>query len=132
MIGLDTNIVVRYLVQDDPIQTEKVVGLFERRLTEHDPGFVSVVVIIETAWVIENIYDFTDIAIAAAIEGLLAADNVIVENEQAVFAAIRTLKEGHGSFADALIGKICSQVGCSHTLTFDRKALRLPGFTLLE
>ena len=105
--------------------------LFERRLTEENPGFISVVVVLETAWVIEKIYDFTDVEIATAIEGLLQADNLVVENEQAVFAAMRTLKEGHGSLADALIGNICCQVECSYTLTFDRKASRLPGFTLL-
>jgi predicted nucleic-acid-binding protein len=135
MIGLDTNIIVRYLVRDDPIQTEKAVGLLERGLrglTEHNPGFVSVVVIVETAWVIKRVYGFADAEVATAIERLLEADNVIVENEQAVFAAMRALKERRGSFADALIGNISSQVGCSHTLTFDRKALRLPGFTLLE
>jgi len=131
VIGLDTNIIVRYLVRDDLVQTQKAVRLFERRLTEEDPGFISVAVVLETAWVIEKIYEFTDVEIATAIEGLLQADNLVVENEQAVFAAMRILKEGHGSLADALIGNICSQVGCSYTLTFDRKASRLPGFTLL-
>jgi hypothetical protein len=80
------------------------------------------VVIVETAWVIKRIYGFADAEVAAAIESLLEANNVIVENEQAVFAAMRALKEGRGSLADSLIGNISSRVGCFHTLTFDRKA----------
>src|SRR6202162_2564824 len=126
MIGLDTNIVVRYLVRDDSIQTGKAVELFERRLTEGNPGFISVVTIVETTWVIKQAYDFADAEVAAAIERLLRADTLFVENEREVFAAMTALKDGRGSFADALIGEICARAGCLCTLTFDRKAaLRL-------
>jgi predicted nucleic-acid-binding protein len=130
MIGLDTNILVRYLAQDDPLQSPKATDLIERRLTEDDPGFVSVVAMIETVWVLERAYGLADDDIAAAIERTLQADVLVVENEQEVFSAMIALKEGRGSFADALIGALGMRAGCSRTLTFDHEALRLPGFEL--
>ena len=131
MIGLDTNILVRYLAQDDPVQSPKATELIERQLTEENPGFVSVVAMVETVWVLDRAYGLADHAIAAAIERALRSDVLIVESEQEVFAAMIALKEGHGSFADALIGAVGARAGCSHTMTFDRKASRLPGFKLL-
>ena len=130
MIGLDSNILIRYLAQDDPIQSRKATELIERRLTEDDPGFVSVVAMVETAWVLERAYGLAEDEIAAAIERTLQADVLVVENEQEVFTAMIALKERRGSFADALIGALGVRAGCSRTLTFDRKALRLSGFAL--
>jgi predicted nucleic-acid-binding protein len=130
MIGLDTNVLVRYLAQDDPVQSAKATALIERRLTEQDPGFISVVAMAETVWVLERAYGLADAGIAAAIERTLQVDALVVESEQEVFTAMVALKEGRGSFADALIGALGASAGCSHSLTFDRKALRLPGFVL--
>jgi predicted nucleic-acid-binding protein len=130
MIGLDTNVLVRYLAQDDPVQSAKATALIERRLTEQDPGFISVVAMAETVWVLERAYGLADADIAAAIERTLQVDALVVESEQEVFTAMVALKEGRGSFADALIGALGASAGCSHSLTFDRKALRLPGFVL--
>jgi predicted nucleic-acid-binding protein len=84
----------------------------------------------ETAWVLERAYGLADDQIAAAIERTLQADVLVVESEQEVFTAMIALKEGRGSFADALIGALGAKAGCSQTLTFDRKALRLQGFAL--
>jgi predicted nucleic-acid-binding protein len=128
VIGLDTNVLVRYLAQDDPVQSPKATELIERRLSEESPGFVSVVAMVETAWVLDRAYGLADREIAAAIERTLQADVLFVEDEQEVFAAMIALKEGHGSFADALIGGLGGRAGCPHTLTFDQKASRLPGF----
>lgn len=131
MIGLDTNILVRYLAQDDPVQSPKATEIIEHRLTEENPGFISIVAMVETVWVLDRAYGLTAREIAAAIERSLQADVLILENEQQVFTAMIALKEGHGSFADALIGALGDKAGCVRTLTFDRKALRLPGFELL-
>ncbi|MBI1775110.1 MAG: type II toxin-antitoxin system VapC family toxin [Proteobacteria bacterium] len=130
MIGLDTNVLVRYLAQDDPIQSLKAADVIERRLSEANPGFLSVLAMVETAWVLERAYDLSDAKIAAAIERILQASVLVVESEQEVFTAMIALKEGRGSFADALIGALAAKAGCSHTLTFDRNALRLPDFAL--
>jgi len=128
MIGLDTNVLVRYLAQDDPVQSPQATDLFERRLTEDNPGFICTVAMAETAWVLERAYGLADRDIAAAIERTLQADVLVVENEQEVFAAMIALKQGTGSFADALIAALGARAGCTRTVTFDRKALRLPGF----
>jgi predicted nucleic-acid-binding protein len=128
MIGLDTNVLVRYLTQDDPIQSPKATEIIERHLTEQNPGFVSVVAMVETAWVLDRVYDLGAHDIAAAIERMLQAEVLVVENEQEVFTAMVTLKHGYGSFADALIAELGIRAGCASTLTFDHKALRLPGY----
>lgn len=130
MIGLDTNILVRYLTQDDPVQSAKATEILERRLTEKNPGFVSIVAMVETVWVLDRAYFLTAQEIATAIERLLQVDVLAIENEQEVFTAMVVLKQGRGSFADALIAELGARVGCTRTLTFDRKATRLPSFEL--
>ncbi len=130
MIGLDSNILVRYLTQDDPTQSPKATAFIERRLTEENPGFVSIVAMAEIVWVLERAYRLTARQIARAVERMLQADVLVVENEQEVFTAMIALKQGRGSFADALIAELGTRAGCAHTLTFDRKALRLSGFRL--
>lgn len=130
MIGLDTNIVVRYIVQDDPVQSPQAAALIER-LTEDDPGFISIVAMAETAWVLGSVYRFSDAEVAAAVENMLQVNTLVVQDEAAVFTAMTALKEGRGAFADALIGALGLRAGCPRTLTFDRRAARLPGFALL-
>ena len=130
MIGLETNILVRYLTQDDPIQSPKAREIIEGRLTEENPGFVSIVAMVETVWVLDRAYKLQPHEIAAAVERVLQADVIIVENEQEVFTAMIALKEGRGSFADAVIAALGAGAGCSCTFTFDQKALRLQGFEL--
>ena len=131
MIGLDTNILVRYFAQDDPVQSRKAAVLMERGLSPQTPGFVSIVALAETIWVLERSYKLSEGDIAAIIEHILAADALVVEHEAEVATALTVLWEGNGSFGDALIGAINSQAGCSRTVTFDRKATRLPRFELL-
>ena len=131
MIGLDSNILVRYLTQDDPVQSKRAADIIEHRLSLTNPGFLSVVVIAETVWVLDRAYGFSAEDIVAAIELTLQIEVLVVENEPEVFTAMIALKEGLGSFADALIGALGARAGCAATLTFDRKALRLPDFELV-
>jgi len=128
MIGLDTNVLVRYLAQDDPVQSPRATEMIEARLTRQSPGFVSLVAMVETAWVLRRSYRLDDAAVARLIEHLLQIDELMIESEQEVFTALVALKEGQGSFADALIGALGRKAGCSHTVTFDQGALRLPEF----
>jgi len=131
MIGLDTNILIRYLTQDDRAQSAKATEILEHRLTKNNPGFVSVVVMVETAWVLDRAYGLTAQEIATAIERLLQVEVLAIENEQEVFTAMVALKQGRGSFADALIAELGARAGCTRTLTFDQKAIRLPDFELV-
>lgn len=130
MIGIDTNVLVRYLAQDDPVQSVEATRFIES-LTTHEPGFISVVAMAKTAWVLDRAYGLTTREIAAAIEHVLQAEVLIVESEQEVFTSMIVLKEGRSSFADALIGALGAKAGCSHTVTFDRKASRISGFKTL-
>jgi predicted nucleic-acid-binding protein len=131
MIGLDTNILVRYLTQDDPVQSRQATEILEQRLSEANPGFISVVAMVELVWVLDRAYRMAARQIAAAVERMLQTEVLVIEREQEVFAAMVAIRQGHGSFADALIAELGLQAGCSHTLTFDTKAARLPGFRLL-
>jgi predicted nucleic-acid-binding protein len=130
MIGLDTNILVRYFAQDDPDQSRTATEIVEQRLTEQNPGFISTVVMAETVWVLDRAYHLADAAIATVIERILQAEVFAVEDEQQVFTAMIAFRDGLGSFADALIAALADKAGCLVTLTFDRRALRLPGVSL--
>ncbi len=130
MIGLDTNVIVRYIVQDDRVQFDLATMMFDR-LTSQKRGFISVVTIVETAWVLARAYDATNYEISEVIEGMLRVDHLHVESEQAVFAAMLRAKNDDASFADALIGELGVRAGCAYTLTFDRKASRFDTFELL-
>ena len=131
MIGLDTNILIRYLTQDDPVQSAKATEILERRLTLKNPGFVSVVAMVETVWVLDRAYGLTAQEIATAVERLLQVEVLALENEQEVFTAMVALKQGRGSFVDALIAELGARVGCTRTLTFDHKAVQIPAFELV-
>ncbi len=132
MIGIDTNVLVRYLVQDDAAQSATANDFMERRLTVDEPGYLSVVVMAETAWVLERRYGWSGQALAGILEQVLQADVLVVEHEQEVAEAVSMLNAGLGSFSDALVSAMARQAGCIHTVTFDRRALRLPGFAPVE
>jgi predicted nucleic-acid-binding protein len=132
MIALDTNVLLRYLVQDDPAQSARATEIIERRLSARNPGFVSLVCILEIVWVLGSLYKRTRREIAQHIEMILAADALEVQNEQEVYQAVVALRNGTGTFEDALIGSIGTWRGCSATLTFDETAAkRLHGFRLI-
>ncbi len=131
MIGLDTNVLVRYLAQDDVIQSARATQIIERQLTEDRPGFICLVTMVETVWVLARVYGLSSQDIAAVVERVLQADTVLVQNEQEVFTAMIALKTGAGEFPDALIGALGESAGCARTLTFDKKAKRLNQFKVL-
>lgn len=92
---------------------------------------LNVVAMVETVWVLDRAYGLTAREIAMAVERLLQVEVLEVENEQEVFTAMVALKQGWGSFADALLAELGARVGCTRTLTFDKKAVRLRVFELL-
>jgi predicted nucleic-acid-binding protein len=132
MTGLDTNILVRHIMQDDPLQSPKATRIIEHHLSEEDPGFISLATMLETAWVLENIYKLPDGEVAEAIERMLQIETLLIQNEREVHAAMNAIKTGQGSFDDALIGALGTWAGCDSTLTFDKKASRLQGFKLIQ
>ncbi len=130
MIGLDTNILVRYIAQDDAVQSPIATRIIEDRLSEEHPGFISLVTMAETVWVLDRSYGLSAAEIAAAVERILQTNVFLVQNEQEVFTAMVALKMGAGSFSDALIGALGTWAGCSATVTLDKKATRLKTFEL--
>lgn len=132
MIGLDINVLLRYLVQDDPAQSRRASEVIERRLSKQNPGFVSLVCVLEIVWVLGSLYKRSRAQIADHVEMLLAADTLEVQNEQEVYQAVVALRNGSGTFEDALVGALGAWRGCSATLTFDQNAAkRLIGFEIL-
>jgi predicted nucleic-acid-binding protein len=132
MIGLDTNVVVRYLVQDDPRQSVLATRFIEQSLTPERPGLVTSVVLCEICWVLAECYGADRKRIRDVIEGLLTAKQVVVERAESAWKALRAWDASAADFSDALIGQTVMVQGGSGTVTFDRTAARLPGFQLLQ
>lgn len=132
MIGLDTNIVVRYLAQDDKAQAAIATRVLERELSGEAPGFISLVTLAEIVWVMTSLYAADRAAVARAVEGLLSAAQLRVQDAESVWLALQVYRDSTADFSDALISTLGRSAGCEHTLTFDRAAARHPGFTLLK
>ena len=130
MTGIDTNVLVRYLVNDDPVQSKKAAGLF-RSLTVMNRGFISLVVIVETIWVLESVYGFETPLIIEAILKLLKSQRLVVQCAKEIEEAL-TIESCGGDPADAIIAGLGRSFGCEKTVTFDKKAARLEGMKLLE
>lgn len=128
MIAIDTNILVRYFVQDDPVQARLAEGLLIDRLTEREPGLVTVVALVEMIWVLERVYGVAETAVKDIILALLELPTVTVEQAEAVAEAV-SLR--HGDLADRLIHCTGAIQGCDRTLTFDHRFARLEGVDLL-
>lgn len=130
MIGLDTNVLIRFLAQDAPVQSARATEIISR-LSAEDPGFVSLVTILEIFWVLKSVFKRSRQELASDLEALLSADTLEIQNEQEVYSAVVALRAGTGSFEDALVGSLGIWRGCSTTLTFDTDAARkLHGFSL--
>jgi predicted nucleic-acid-binding protein len=130
VIGLDTNVVVRYVVRDDAHQTALVDAVFAE-LTAADPGFVSLVVAVETWWVLRTSYRVSTDECRTVLEALVEANELVLERPDLVRQALASTATG-GDFADALIGLLGRAAGCSTVVTFDRGAVRHTGMTLLS
>ncbi len=129
MIGLDTNVVVRYLVQDDPQQSAAASAVVDA-LTENEPGFLSLVTVVELHWVLRRAYKVSADGCADLIEGLLDARELRVEQSSIVRAALTKSRQGP-DFADAIIAELGRAAGCDHTVTFDQTAGTLEDMRLL-
>ena len=134
MIGLDTNVLVRYLAQDDARQAALASRLIETGLSAARPGFISLVVLAELCWVLHRLYSATMDELTAMLDDLLSTPQFHLERRDVVQAAIRRFKAGKSRKAgvvDALIAQIAESEGCTHIFTFDRAAVRAAGMTLL-
>lgn len=131
MIGLDTNIVVRYVTLDDPVQSSSAVKVIDALSTD-EPGFISLVVIAELAWVLEGSYKFDKGAVLRVLTGLLRSKELIVEQAELVAQALDRFRQGNAGLADCLIERSGHAAGCTDTFTFDAKAAGSAGVRLLN
>lgn len=131
MIGLDTNVLVRYLAQDDPKQSRQAALLIES-LTPANPGFVSTVALVEALWVMEVAYGAARTRLAEIVEVLLQTDALIVEAAELVWRALYSYRSGKADFSDHLIHQVGKAAGCEFTATFDRAAARDGIMTLAD
>ena len=122
MIGLDTNVVVRYLMQDDPVQAARANAFFEGELSAGQPGFISLVVLVEIAWVLHACYDIGRMDVARALRALLETRQLRVERAALVVRALRRQVVANADFSDALIIELARAHGCQEVVRFDRKA----------
>ncbi len=130
MIGLDTNVLVRYIMQDDVKQARLATKQIES-LTVDEPGFVGLVAMVELAWVLSSAYELDRKQIASAMEILLRTVEIKVENAEVVWQAVRGYLGSNADFADCLIERSAAAKGCTRTMTFDRGAAKHCAMTLI-
>jgi predicted nucleic-acid-binding protein len=128
MIGIDKNVLVRYLVRDDEAQFDKAQRLINRELNHEESVLVSLLVLLETEWVLRSRYELAKSEIVAAFSSLLDAAELRFEDEPAVERAVYIWKDASAEFADCLIGARNLSLRCRGTATFDGKALKIDGF----
>jgi predicted nucleic-acid-binding protein len=131
LIGLDTNVVIRYLVQDDKKQSAAATRFIEKSLTMDVPGYINHITLCEIVWVLQRCYGVTEQQLRVIIEALLTTKQLIVENVEVAWKALRAYDANSADFCDALIGQANIHSGCERTVTFDKEAASLPGFDLL-
>jgi predicted nucleic-acid-binding protein len=130
MIGLDTNVLVRYIMQDDPTQSPMATRLVES-LSSDEPGFVPLVAVVELIWVLSSSYRLTRGQQVEALDLLLRSREIVVDRADLVLQAQRRFARGGADFSDCLIERIAQARGCRATMTFDAGAAKAAGMTLL-
>jgi predicted nucleic-acid-binding protein len=130
MIALDTNVLVRYIMQDDAKQAALATQLVES-LSGQSPGFLALVAVVELAWVLTSAYDLDRQQFSAALEGLLRSKEFIVERADIVWKALRLFNATNADFADCLISNSATSAGYETAMTFDRAAAKSAGMTLI-
>lgn len=130
MIGLDTNVLVRYVTQDDPVQSPKAAELIES-LSATAPGFVSTVSVVELVWVLQSCYQSARSDVVTVLETLLRTRELTVERAELVWQAVRKFAANKADFADCLIERCAHAAGCEYTATFDLNAAKTAGMKQL-
>ena len=131
MIGIDTNVLVRYLVQDDEQQASAATKIFEQ-VSDLNPVFINNIVMCETVWVLSRAYKYKKSLIARTIEQILSTSNIEFENAEGVRKALRHYLTGNADFSDYLLAEINKENGVKTTYTFDRKAANNPLFSIVS
>jgi predicted nucleic-acid-binding protein len=131
VIGLDTNVLVRFFQQDDPTQSARASALIGS-FTSERRGFIANSVLVELAWVLTSKYKISRGDMANILERLLLAQEVVIEQAPVVWQALRVYRASKADFADCLIERIGAAAGCDYTVTYDREAAKTAGMRLLK
>jgi predicted nucleic-acid-binding protein len=130
MIGVDSNVLVRYFVRDDPHQTQAADELLDA-LSSEKPGWICLIVLVELVWALRFPYRIEHAKIVGTIEALLRARDVVLEQEATVRQALSLFRKSNADFADCLISLSARAAGCTRTVTFDKIAARDAGMELI-
>ena len=132
MIALDTNILVRYLVQDDPVQGKAASRLIQQHCTSEIPGFIALITLCELTWVLRSAYRFSKEMTIKALEGVLSTAELEVERSDYARSALHEYQNGPADFADYLLGVIAHHAGVRQVMTFDKNASKSEYFSLVR
>lgn len=131
MIGLDTNILLRFVLEDDAEQSSKVADLF-RRLPEIGPGYINCITLMEFAWFLRQRIKLTRSQVIEGISDLLESEDLVIENERDVEETLGIMETSQAEFADVFIAVRNRNAGCMSTMTFDENARKISGMELLR
>ncbi len=131
MIGLDTNVLVRHILQDNAAEGRAASTLLASRCSADDPGVVSLVVLCELVWVLDRGYGYDRRAIAAVLRQVLSVEDLLVEHSELAWQALHLYQDGEADFSDYLIGLSHRDQGAAVTCTFDRRASGCDLFELI-
>lgn len=131
MIGVDTNVLVRYLTQDDPVQARKVDTFVAAAIESGDRLHVDDIVLCELVWVLRAAYRLGKPVIAAALDKVMSTGIFAFDDRELLRSALTDYRNGPGDFSDYVIGRRNARAGCEHTVTFDRPLNREQSFVLL-
>ncbi|MDX9978671.1 MAG: type II toxin-antitoxin system VapC family toxin [Lentisphaeria bacterium] len=131
MVGIDTNVLVRQILQDDEEQAALARALFEGQLDASHPGHLPLVVLCELVWVLGTAYGYSRQQVVPVLRQVLVTDCLVVERHALAWAALNDYAAGNADYADCLIARINREEGAEFTFTFDRKAAKGEGFRLL-
>lgn len=131
MTGLDTNVLVRYLVQDDAVQSPKATACIES-FTPERRGYIALTALVELAWVLTSCYAMDKDGLIRILDTLLRTRNLAVEQANTAWRAVNKFRSAKADFEDCLILCSCHAAGCEETLTFDNTAAKMAGMRLLR
>jgi predicted nucleic-acid-binding protein len=131
MKGLDTNVVVRYLTQDDPVQAQKATQILEEDADQGEVFYLTFIVLCELVWVLEDAYHYSRHDIETVLDRILRTAQFRFDHKDQLWLALQDYRAGPADFSDYLIGRLGMQAGCTETSTFDTSLNNSPHFRLL-
>jgi predicted nucleic-acid-binding protein len=131
MLGIDTNVLIRYITQDNAAQAAIATDVIENQISANKLGYVTLISLVEITWVLASCYKVAREQVLDIVQNLLTSKQIQIERSDVAYLALRKCRAGKGDFSDAVIVAISEQDGCTNIVTFDKKAVSI-GMTLLK